>query len=41
MTFATGITCANCYGPNATQVLRIGNYCAECYTYITKGVKND
>jgi hypothetical protein len=29
----TGITCVNCYGTNATQVVRTGAYCAECYTY--------
>jgi hypothetical protein len=37
----TGITCVNCYGANATQVLRSGAFCAECYTYIIKGVTND
>ncbi len=37
----TGITCVNCYGTNATQVLRIGAFCAECYTYMIKEAKND
>jgi protein-arginine kinase activator protein McsA len=36
----TGITCVNCYIANATQVLRSGSFCVECYTYI-KGVTND
>ena len=37
----TGITCVNCYGTNATQALRSGVYCTECYTYMIKGVTND
>ena len=37
----TGITCIDCYGTNATQVLRIGAYCAECYTNMIKGATND
>ena len=36
----TGITCKNCYGTNATQVLRIGAFCAECYTYMIKVKQN-
>ena len=34
----TGITCVNCYVADATQALRSGVYCAECYTYMIKGV---
>ena len=30
----TGITCANCYGTNATQVVRSGAYCVECYSLV-------
>jgi hypothetical protein len=37
----TGIICKTCYGTNATQVLRTGAYCAECYTYIMRGYKNN
>ena len=37
----TGITCDICKGKNATQVLRIGSFCARCYTNKIKGVTND
>ena len=37
----TGIPCDKCGVRNATQVLRIGTYCAKCYTNMIKGVTND
>ena len=33
----TGISCDRCGLRNATQVLRIGTFCATCYTDIVKG----
>lgn len=33
----TGIPCNRCGVRNATQILRIGPFCARCYTDITKG----